>query len=105
MNAFKIRLEWARIEPKRNEWNREALFHYLDMIKAMKSMGLTPIVALHHLTLPEWVLTPPSNFKRKFYQNFIPMPLKDLPLQDPPHCQTYVVSLLFFHEDALQHSN
>ena len=93
MNAFKISLEWARIEPKRNEWNDAALMHYLDIITAMKSKGLTPIVALHHLTLPEWVLTPPNKFRKKYYQYFVPSPIRDLPLKDPPNDDPYWKSL------------
>ena len=50
----------------------------------MKSKGLKPIVALNHLTLPEWVLTPPKNFKKRVYQNWLPSPLRDLPIGDPP---------------------
>jgi beta-glucosidase len=93
LNALKISLEWARIEPKRNEWNDDALLHYLDMIKAMKSKGLIPIISLHHLTLPEWVLTPPSKFRKKFYQYFLPSPIRDLPLKDPPRDDPYWKSL------------
>ncbi len=83
MNAFKISLEWSRIEPRKNEWDEHALFHYRDMIKAMKSRDLIPIVSLNHLTLPEWVLTPPSKFKKKIYQYFLPSPLRDLAIGDP----------------------
>lgn len=93
MNALKISLEWARIEPKRNEWDEEALGHYLDMIRSMKSRGLIPIIALNHLTLPEWVLTPPSEFKSKFYQYFLPSPLRDLPIGEPPLSDPYWQSL------------
>jgi beta-glucosidase len=93
MNAFKISLEWARIEPKRDVWNKDALSHYREMIKAMKSRGLNPIIALNHLTLPEWVLTPPKNFKKRFYQYCLPSPLKDLPIGDPPKDDPFWKSL------------
>jgi beta-glucosidase len=93
MNALKISLEWARIEPRIDEWDEEALAHYLDMIRAMKSRGLIPIIALNHLTLPEWVLTPPSEFKNKVYQYFLPSPLRDLPIGEPPTNDPYWQSL------------
>ena len=63
------------------------------MIKAMKSKGLKPIVALNHLTLPEWVLTPPKNFIKKLYQNCLPSPLRDLPIGDPPKNDSFWKSL------------
>ena len=63
------------------------------MIKAMKSKGLKPIVALNHLTLPEWVLTPPKNFIKKLYQNWLPSPLRDLPIGDPPKNDPFWKSL------------
>jgi beta-glucosidase len=93
MNAHKISLEWARIEPKKDVWNEDALSHYREMIKAMKSKGLKPIVALNHLTLPEWVLTPPKNFIKKLYQNCLPSPLRDLPIGDPPKNDPFWKSL------------
>ena len=93
MNAHKISLEWARIEPKRDVWNEDALSHYREMIKAMKSKGLKPIVALNHLTLPEWVLTPPKKFIKKLYQNWLPSPLRELPMGDPPKNNPFWKSL------------
>lgn len=83
MNAFRISLEWSRIEPQRGEWDENALFHYREMIGSMKKRGLTPIVTLNHLTLPTWVLLPPSRFEKKAYQFFLPIPFRDLPLGDP----------------------
>src|SRR5262245_16453765 len=58
MNAFRISLEWARIEPQPGVFDESAIQHYRDMITAMRQRGLTPIVTLHHFTLPSWVLTP-----------------------------------------------
>ena len=28
MNAFRISLEWARIQPRKDQWNQEAIDHY-----------------------------------------------------------------------------
>jgi beta-glucosidase len=83
MNAFRISLEWSRIEPQSGEWDENALFHYREMIGSMKKRGLTPIVTLNHLTLPKWVLLPPSRFEKKVYQFFLPTPFRDLPMGDP----------------------
>ena len=83
MNAFRIGIEWARLEPKKDVWDDEALLHYKRMIQTMRDNGLTPIITLNHLTLPLWISTPPSRFTKKLWQNILPSPLKDLPLSDP----------------------
>jgi beta-glucosidase len=84
MNCFRISLEWARIEPERGQWNQEAVDHYKAMIKHMQEeKGLKPVITLNHLTLPLWVLTPPSRFGKKLGQGLLPSPLRDIPLADP----------------------
>jgi beta-glucosidase/6-phospho-beta-glucosidase/beta-galactosidase len=83
LNAFRIGIEWARIEPERDSWNQEAIDHYRNMIKAMLEKGLIPIITLNHLTLPRWVLTPPSTFRNYPGQNLLPSPLRDVPLREP----------------------
>ena len=55
LNCFRISLEWARIEPERNQWDEEVLDNYRRMLLSMREKGLEPIVTLHHLTLPLWV--------------------------------------------------
>jgi beta-glucosidase len=93
LNAFRISIEWARIEPERGQWDQEAIDHYKEMIKAMVERGLKPVISLHHTTLPLWVLTPPRTFTKKIGQNLLPAPLNDLPLADPPSSDPYWQSL------------
>jgi beta-glucosidase/6-phospho-beta-glucosidase/beta-galactosidase len=93
MNAFRISIEWARLEPKKNVWNHKALLNYKQMIQTMRNKGLRPIITLNHLTLPLWISTPPSRFTRKLWQNLLPSPLKDLPLSDPVSNDPYWESL------------
>jgi beta-glucosidase len=93
MNAFRIAIEWARIEPEKDKWDQEALDHYKQMIRAMRERGLTPVITLNHLTLPLWILTPPSRFTKKIGQWLLPAPLRDLPLADPPASDPYWKSL------------
>ena len=82
-NTFRIGIEWARVEPERGNWNQEAIDHYKDMIKTMREKGLTPVITLNHLTLPSWVLTPPSTFRKYPGQNLLPNPFRDIPLREP----------------------
>jgi len=93
MNAFRISIEWARIQPQKDLWDHEAIDHYKQMIRSMINRGLTPVVTLNHLTLPQWVLTPPNSFIKRKGQNLLPSPLRDLPLADPPASDPYWKSL------------
>jgi beta-glucosidase len=93
MNAFRISIEWARLESKKNEWDDQALLHYKQMIQLMRDKGLKPIITLNHLTLPLWISTPPSRFTKKLWQNILPPPLKDLPFSDPVSSDSYWNSL------------
>ena len=93
LNSFRISLEWARIEPERNQWDQNAIDNYRKMLESMRDKGLEPIVTLNHLTLPLWVLTPPIQFKKKIYQYLLPNPIRQLPLDDPPSSDPYWKSL------------
>jgi beta-glucosidase len=70
LNSIRISIEWSRIEPQRGIWDNKAVHHYKQMIKTMRGMGLNPIVTLNHITLPLWVLTPPTEFKKKNFNIF-----------------------------------
>lgn len=93
INAFRIGIEWSRLEPEKNSWNQSAMDHYKKMIKSIRQRGLIPIITLNHLTLPLWVLTPPTAFRKKIGQYFLPSPLKDIPLSIPPSGDPYWKSL------------
>ena len=53
-NAHRLSIEWSRIEPRDGEWDEEALQHYVDVIAALRTRGLEPVVTLHHFTNPLW---------------------------------------------------
>ncbi|HEY9696828.1 MAG TPA: family 1 glycosylhydrolase [Trichocoleus sp.] len=62
LNAFRLGLEWARIQPCTDpqsrtappfDWN--ALDAYADRIAACRRAGLEPVVTLHHFTHPAWL--------------------------------------------------
>ncbi|MFE6867915.1 glycoside hydrolase family 1 protein [Kitasatospora sp. NPDC057692] len=53
-NAYRFSIEWARIEPVRGRYSRAALAHYRAMVEGALARGLTPVVTLHHFTVPQW---------------------------------------------------
>ena len=55
LNAMRISIEWARIEPVEGQWDSTAIEHYKKVLKSMKDHGLTRMVTLWHWTLPAWL--------------------------------------------------
>jgi beta-glucosidase len=62
LTAFRMGLEWARIQPSNHthphpapEFDTDALDAYADRIAACRQAGLEPIVTLHHFTHPAWL--------------------------------------------------
>jgi beta-glucosidase len=55
LSSYRFSIEWARIEPRRGEYSRDALAHYRAVLEACRARAITPTVTLHHFTLPLWV--------------------------------------------------
>ncbi|NNN02372.1 MAG: family 1 glycosylhydrolase [Acidimicrobiaceae bacterium] len=55
LDSFRLSIEWARIEPTRGNFSREAIEHYRDVLNACHSRQIKAVVTLHHFTLPLWV--------------------------------------------------
>jgi beta-glucosidase len=55
LNAYRMSVEWARIEPQPGVFDQAALDHYRQMLEAVREAGLEPIVTLHHFTNPLWL--------------------------------------------------
>ncbi|HVA52609.1 MAG TPA: family 1 glycosylhydrolase [Acidimicrobiales bacterium] len=55
LNAFRLSVEWARVEPEQGRFSDEALDHYRAVLVACRERDIVPVVTLHHFTLPLWV--------------------------------------------------
>jgi len=53
-NAYRLGIEWARIEPSEGEFSNAELDHYARVLEACRARGLRPIVTLNHFTTPLW---------------------------------------------------
>jgi beta-glucosidase len=53
-NAHRLSIEWSRIEPREGSFSQAEMQHYVDVILALRSRGLEPMVTLHHFTNPQW---------------------------------------------------
>jgi beta-glucosidase len=55
LNAYRLSVEWARIEPEPGRFDQGALDTYARQIDALKAAGIEPLVTLHHFTNPSWL--------------------------------------------------
>lgn len=55
MGAYRMSVEWARIEPRADEIDHAALDEYRGMLGALRDARIEPMVTLHHFTLPTWL--------------------------------------------------
>jgi beta-glucosidase len=63
-NAHRFSVEWSRVEPSEGNWNRVALTHYSEVVRALRDRGLEPVVTLHHFTNPAWFSRSGGWFRR-----------------------------------------
>lgn len=62
LNAFRMGIEWARVQPgdspprgRAPGFDHAAIDAYADRIAACRLAGLEPVVTLHHFTHPAWL--------------------------------------------------
>lgn len=54
LNCYRFSIEWSRIEPQPNQYSKEAIQHYVDLISGCYERGLFPVVTLCHFSCPAW---------------------------------------------------
>lgn len=55
LNAFRISIEWSRIEPREGKFDEREIEHYRKVLKAIRARGMEPFVTLWHFTNPLWL--------------------------------------------------
>ncbi|TSA44972.1 glycoside hydrolase family 1 protein [bacterium] len=94
LNAFRISIEWSRIEPEEGKFNEKEIEHYRKVIEAIRARGMEPFVCLWHWTNPLWLarIGGPANKEFSFYfgrytkyvaENFKDLATFWLPLNEP----------------------
>jgi beta-glucosidase len=58
LDSYRFSMEWARIEPRKGEYDEAALAHYGALLDALRAAGVRPIVTVHHFSNPVWVDDP-----------------------------------------------
>ena len=54
LTHYRISLEWSKIQPDKDEYNQEAINHYVDVVDSLLEKNITPVITLHHFTNPIW---------------------------------------------------
>lgn len=52
--AYRFSIEWSRIQPQEGAWNEEAVEHYRDVVRTLRTYHMEPFVTLWHWTVPHW---------------------------------------------------
>ncbi|WNM27693.1 family 1 glycosylhydrolase [Demequina capsici] len=55
LDAYRMSIEWARIEPAEGEFSLAALEHYRRILASAQDRGLKTAVTFHHFTTPQWM--------------------------------------------------
>lgn len=55
LGAYRMGIEWARIEPREGEFNMKEIEHYRKVLKKLKENNIKIVLTLWHWTLPIWV--------------------------------------------------
>jgi beta-glucosidase len=58
LDSYRFSIEWARVEPQRDQVDETALAHYDDFIDELVARGIEPMVTIHHFSNPLWVDDP-----------------------------------------------
>jgi beta-glucosidase len=53
-NAHRMSVEWSRIQPAPDRWDEAALNRYVDMVRGLVELNMTPLITLHHYSDPQW---------------------------------------------------
>jgi beta-glucosidase len=70
LNAYRLSLEWGRIEPRPDEFDREVLSRYREQLAALREANIEPMVTLHHFSLPLWLSDDGGVLARAFPERF-----------------------------------
>jgi beta-glucosidase len=53
-NAYRLSIEWAKIEPVKGKFDHEVMKHYVEVLSDLKKRGIKVMLTLHHFSNPAW---------------------------------------------------
>jgi beta-glucosidase len=54
LNCYRFSIEWSKIQPSKDTFNKSAIEHYHALIDELLAKEIEPIITLHHFTDPIW---------------------------------------------------
>lgn len=54
ISAYRVGIDWAKVEPKEEEYDKEVIGHYRKELKYLKNLGIEPLLTIHHFSNPAW---------------------------------------------------
>ncbi len=80
LQAYRMSVEWSRIEPSEGEFCQEAIDHYLDELSKLKEKGIKVFVSATHFAFPLWFeklggMKTPDNLKyfERYLDKIVPI--------------------------------
>tara|TARA_Y100001937_G_scaffold12497_1_gene15941 strand:+ start:36474 stop:38078 length:1605 start_codon:yes stop_codon:yes gene_type:complete len=56
LNAYRLGVDWSRMEPRPGERNHAALNHFRSMLDSLNKKGIRPLLTMNHFAIPQWWL-------------------------------------------------
>jgi beta-glucosidase len=66
LDAYRLSIEWARVEPEPGKFDRQAIERYRRMLGELVDTGIEPMVTLHHFSIPLWLRDRGGFLSREF---------------------------------------
>lgn len=81
LNAFRLSLEWSRIESIEGKFNDVEIDHYKKVLESLHSKGMKVALTLHHFSNPSWFAQKGGWANRKsafYFERFVRKIVPDL---------------------------
>ncbi len=70
LNAYRLSIEWSRIEPVEGQFDEKEIEHYRNVIASLRRRNIEPFVTIWHWTLPLWLAERGGTLAKDFPKYF-----------------------------------
>lgn len=70
LNSYRFSIEWSRVMPRKDFFDKEAVDYYRSLIKELKKNGIEPMVTCWHWTIPVWLAEEGGILSKNFVKQF-----------------------------------
>jgi beta-glucosidase len=71
LNAYRMSIEWSRINPEEGVFDEKEIQHYKDVLEDLNNRGVKVMLTLWHFTLPTWFEDKGGFTKKKNVKFFV----------------------------------